>query len=62
MFTFDLLAVYLLSAICERQQKQCNYYIDQSEPLNSCWTDFTSSVGNFYHSGADIPPGKAVYL
>ena len=55
-FTFDLCAFCLLSVIRKQQLKQCNYSVDQSVLLTGFRTDFTSSVWNFCHWVADVPP------
>ena len=54
MFTFDLCG--LLSVIRKQELKQCNYSVDQSALLTGFRTDFTSSVWNFCHWVADVPP------
>ena len=46
----------LLSVIRKQKVKQCNYFVDQSALLTGFRTDFTSSVWNFCHWVADVPP------
>ena len=53
-FTFDLCS--LLSVIRKQQVKQCNYFVDQSAFLTGFRTDLSSSVWNFCHWVADVPP------
>ena len=51
-------AFCLLSVIRKQWLRQCNYFDVQSALLTEFRTDFTSSVWNFCHWVADVPPCK----
>ena len=57
-FYLTFAAFCLFSVICKQQLKQWNQSVTQSALMCGFQTDFTSSVWNFGHCIADIPPRK----